>query len=107
VIKFYLLYTRTILKTNLLLSFAFTLVAALISVAVPNKNFELKYVTTFFTQSMMTGGFLLAILYYNFSRKNEYYFYYNAGIGRVNLIVGAYLFHLILAVPLLIIIFHA
>jgi len=35
----------------------------------------------------MTGGPLLSLFYKEISRKNEYYFYYNRGISKLNLIV--------------------
>jgi hypothetical protein len=49
----------------------------------------------------MTGGFFLSAYYFEITRKNEYYFYYNLGISKVRLWLLTYLLHLIFILPLL------
>jgi len=49
----------------------------------------------------MTGGFFLSAYYFEITRKNEYYFYYNLGISKVKLLLLTYSLHLIFILPLL------
>jgi hypothetical protein len=49
----------------------------------------------------MTGGFFLSAYYFEITRKNEYYFYYNLGISKVRLWLLTYSLHLIFILPLL------
>jgi hypothetical protein len=60
-----------------------------------------------FMLSFLTGGYLLGVLYFEFTRYKEYYFYYNLGISKLRLIIFAYLFHLIVSIPLLVILYYA
>ena len=49
----------------------------------------------------MTGGFLLSAFYFEITRRNEYYFYYNLGLSKIKLIMSAYFLNFIIVVPLL------
>jgi hypothetical protein len=49
----------------------------------------------------MTGGFLLSAFYFEITRKNEYYFYYNLGLSKIKLLLTAYLLSFLLVIPIL------
>jgi hypothetical protein len=44
-----------------------------------------------FILSLFTGGFLLSVFFFGLAYENRYYFYYNKGFSKVQLIGGAYL----------------
>lgn len=44
---------------------------------------------------LMTGGSLLSIWYKDLSRKNDYYFYYNRGLGKGQLMLFTVLMNLL------------
>lgn len=51
----------------------------------------------------MTGGFLISAYYFEITKKNEYYFYYNLGLSKIRLLLVAYVLHVISVLPLLLI----
>jgi hypothetical protein len=59
-----------------------------------------------YTIWILTGGFLFSIFFYEMRKKNEYYFYYNLGISKLRLILGAYLLNFIIVIPLLIVLYY-
>jgi hypothetical protein len=50
---------------------------------------------------MMTGGFLLSAFYFEITRKNEYYFYYNLGLSKIKLLSIAYLLNFLFVIPII------
>ena len=44
-----------------------------------------------FMLSLFTGGFALSVFFFGLAYENRYYFYYNKGFSKVQLIGGAYL----------------
>jgi len=44
-----------------------------------------------FTLSLFTGGFALSVFFFGLAYENRYYFYYNKGFSKLQLIGGAYL----------------
>jgi hypothetical protein len=50
---------------------------------------------------IMTGGFLLSAFYFEITRKNEYYFYYNLGFSKIKLLLIAYLLNFLFVVPII------
>lgn len=97
------LYNRSIFKINLMASFVFALFLS------PNlmDDFSIKTIIAAFLNgliiSLPTGGFLLALFFYQISRKNEYYFFYNMGLSRIQLVIGSYIIHILVLIPLIII----
>ncbi len=55
---------------------------------------------------MMTGGPILSIFYKEISKKNEYYFYYNRGISKVNLIAFSMILNMLTGIILIQVITH-
>lgn len=51
----------------------------------------------------MFGGPLLCLLYYEMTRKNEYYFYYNRGISKLSLFITTLSTYILIGCLLLII----
>lgn len=102
-IRLYLLYNKSILKTNLIFSILFTILKVVLTLEKTIDHFPYSIALNSFIVSILTGGFFLSILYFQVSKKNEYYFYFNLGLSQVKLIGIAYLFHIILITPLLII----
>jgi hypothetical protein len=105
-IRPYILYFKTILKTNALVSIPLTILFALPSLSGSTLHSLFYLGISSYIVWLMTGGFLLSLLYFHFSRKNEYYFYYNLGLTKVKLIMIAYLFHLVIITPFLLILFY-
>jgi len=105
-ISLYLLYFKGILKTNIILSVLFTM-SSLLYLNIGNTLGSLvEYVLRCFIIAMMTGGFLFGVYYFEITRKNEYYFYYNVGLTKAKLLLMAYLFHLVVMIPFLIILIN-
>ena len=52
----------------------------------------------------MTGGPLISIFYKEISRKNEYYFYYNRGISKLNLIIISLILNILIGLVILFIV---
>jgi hypothetical protein len=100
-IRPYILYFKTILKTNALVSIPLTILFALPSLSGSTLHSLFYLGISSYIVWLMTGGFLLSLLYFHFSRKNEYYFYYNLGISKMKLILLTYSLHLIFIAPLL------
>lgn len=56
-----------------------------------------------FCFSFMSAGFLMSLLYQELSHKTEYYFYYNKGISRFNLVSASALLNVPIGlIPLLV-----
>ena len=97
------LYNRSIFKINLMASFVFALFLS------PNLMEDYSIKTIFIATlngliiSLPTGGFILALFFYQISRKNEYYFFYNMGLSRIQLMIGSYVIHILTLIPLIII----
>lgn len=96
---------RKILKTNLILSVVLSLLSLL---AMPDfsKYTPLHFFLLCFIVWILTGGFMLTAYYFELTGKNEIYFYYNLNLSRLKRIGIAYLMHVIIAIPLLIILYY-
>jgi len=92
-------YCLFVFKLDLLISLLTTFISAPLS----PEGITFDLLSYFFILSYLSGGFLLGILYFEFARKQEYYFYYNLGISKLRLILTSYLFNLVLSMPLMII----
>ena len=55
--------------------------------------------------AIMTAGTFLSLFYKELSKKNEYYFYYNRGISKINLYVFTIILNVFTGI-LLHLIFH-
>ncbi|HVI47132.1 MAG TPA: hypothetical protein VM802_19805 [Chitinophaga sp.] len=53
-----------------------------------------------FITSFFTGGFFLAVFFYELRYKKSYYFYYNKGFSKVKLITATYMASLLLLIIL-------
>ena len=105
-IRLLLPYNKTILKNNLILSVFLSILSILRFLALPTRH-SIAYIIIFiYTAWILTGGFLLSASYFEMTRKNEYYFYYNLGISKIKLILTAYLLNFIFVVPLLIALYY-
>ncbi len=54
-----------------------------------------------FGLSLLTGGFLLSLYFYEKRYKANYYFYFNKGLSRLNLVLSAYSLNVLLLLILL------
>lgn len=54
----------------------------------------------YFPVATMTGGPFISLLYKEITARNEYYFYYNRGIPRINLIIFSMTLNILLGVIL-------
>lgn len=105
----FLPYNKTILKINIIFSIILALISSLF-IKVISESLALKEKTPhsilhlaiwYYIIWIMTGGFLLSAYYFEVTRKNEYYFYYNLGLTKIKLILFAYILHIIFILPLL------
>ncbi len=107
--KLLLPYNKSILKTNIVFSLILAFISTLISgiysklLSAPEKQLQsiLHQFTGHYVVWILTGGFLLSAFYFEVTRKNEYYFYYNIGLGKMKLLYYTYALHLIFIVPIL------
>ncbi len=93
-------YNKTILKLNIVFSTVLTFLSYLL-LSKESSHSPMFLVISAFAFWIMTGGFLLSAYYFEISRKNEYYFYYNMGISKIKLLILTYTLHLIFILPLL------
>ena len=88
--KLKLLYAfyKSTLTINLSASFLLTILTLAVSIS-ENWGTGLGGLLVNFVQSFLlvflTAGFLISIIYKELTYKEEYYFYYNRGVGRVKL----------------------
>jgi hypothetical protein len=107
-IRKYLPYFNVVLIFNLVISPIATVFSTLLSKSfLTDQVITLHKVISMFVFFFITGGFLIGATYFELARKSEYYLYYNLGIAKVKLILIAYLFHLILMIPFLILAYYA
>jgi hypothetical protein len=106
-IKVYLTYSLPVLKMNIVFSPLFGFFASILKKNFSEQGITLDDYIYLFMLSFLTGGFLLGTLLFEFSRRREYYFYYNLGISKLKLIGFTYLLHLILTVPIMMIAHYA
>lgn len=95
-LKLYLHYHRSLLAFNL----PFSLLVSVVGFAVAARG--LIGLINGFSLSLLTGSFILSLYFYEQRYKDQYYFYHNKGLGKVALIVGSYLFNVVLAILLFI-----
>jgi len=98
--KLFLPYNKTVLKTNIIFSIFLTFLSSLLFLARPSTHSPVFIIICCFIIWILTGGFLLSAGYFEISRKNEYYFYYNLGLSKIKLILLAYLLNLVTVLPL-------
>lgn len=101
-IRLFLPYNKTVLKTNIIFSIFLTLLSSLILLAIPSPHSPTYIILRSFVVWIMTGGFLLSAFYFEITRKNEYYFYYNLGLSKIKLLFTAYLLSFIFVLPVLV-----
>lgn len=53
-----------------------------------------------FSLSLLTGGFILSVYLFEQRQKEQYFFYHNMGLSKINLIVSAFLFNLAIVILL-------
>jgi len=100
-IRLFLPYNKTILKTNIIFSIFLTLLSGAILLSIPSTHSPAYIIIRSFVIWMMTGGFLLSAFYFEITRKNEYYFYYNLGLSKIRLLSNAYLLSFIFVITIL------
>jgi hypothetical protein len=102
-------YNKTILKLNIIFSSVLALISSAIiratsdlaGLAEKDPPSLLHLLIWYFIIWILTGGFFLSAFYFDVTRKNEYYFYYNLGISKIKLFLLTYSLHLIFILPLL------
>ena len=102
-IKKLLPYCLLVIKIDLFISILATISTAPLS----PKGITFDSLSYLFFLSFFSGGFLTGVLYFEFARKQEYYFYFNLGISKSRLVLASYLFNLVVVLPLLIIAVYA
>jgi hypothetical protein len=50
---------------------------------------------TVFSIGFISGGYFASLLYYELTKSNQYYFYYNKGISRFQLYLSGFVFNLV------------
>lgn len=102
-------YNKSILKINIILSSIPTIISS-VSIRITSDvagledkdaQSPLYFLIYYYSIWILTGGFVLSALYFEITRKNEYYFYYNMGLSKIKLILFAYTLHIIFILPLL------
>lgn len=106
-IKKCLPYSITVLKLNLLVSIMVTALASVLAMYLYENGITLARIIYFFIISFLTGGYLSGTLFFEMVKNREYYFYFNLGFSKLRLIGMTYLFHILLALPFIIMIIYA
>lgn len=118
----YLLFSKAILRYNLAFTFLFSLllwplylkedIVRSVTSGLTSDYFDYTVsaigmaMIRAFMWSFLTGGFIIAMFYYESRHKNEYYFYHNLGLTKSRLIIISYLSHLGLSLPVLFILYY-
>lgn len=93
-LRLYLHYHRQLLAFNL----PFSLLVGVVSLAISAGG--IVGLINGFSLSLLTGSFALSVYFYSQRYSQQYYFYHNMGISKQELIIGAYLLNVMLAVLL-------
>lgn len=93
-IKKILPFSISVLKVNLVISSLATFFYNNLFVLSLEEKTTATGIMTSFVISFLTGGFLLGFLFFEFFHRQEYYLFYNLGIGKLRLILVTYLFHI-------------
>lgn len=118
----YLLFSKAIIRYNLLFTFLFSLflwplmlkedIVRSVTSGLTSDYFDytvsavgLAFIRAFIW-SFLTGGFLVAVLFYESRHKNEYYFYNNLGLTKFRLLIMSYLLHFCISIPFMYILYH-
>jgi hypothetical protein len=82
------------------------LINILCSVALPFADFPtyIEYFPHLFALSFATLGLLVSFVYKEFVRRDEYYFYYNAHVSRLQLYLSCFFVNGLIAVLILVVI---
>lgn len=91
-------YFRELFKFN----FLFSLVLGLAGIAITS-GAMFSWFLKFFLFTYFTGGFLLAVFFYNLRFSHQYYSYYNKGFSKITLNILAYVLNMPLLTLLLLI----
>lgn len=118
----YLLFSKAILKYNLAFTFLFSLllwplylkedIVRSVTSGLTSDYFDYTVsavgmaMIRAFMWSFLTGGFIIAVFYYESRHRNEYYFFFNLGMTKSGLIIISYLVHFVISIPLLYILYH-
>lgn len=51
-----------------------------------------------FSICFLTGGYIISLGYFEVSRPNQYYFYYNQGLSKLRLYIVSYLYNAVFGV---------
>ena len=94
-------YNKSILKLNIVFSIVLTFLSSLAFLSKESSHSAIFLVIAYYAFWIMTGGFFLSAYYFEITRKNEYYFYYNIGISKIKLLLLTYSLHMIFILPLL------
>jgi hypothetical protein len=77
------------------------MLSSLVFLARPSPHSPAYIIIYSFVVWIMTGGFLLSAFYFEISRRNEYYFYYNLGLSKIKLLLTAYLLNFLFVIPVI------
>ena len=94
-------YNKTILKLNIIFSLVLTFLSSLLFLSKKSSHSPIFLIIAFYAFWIISGGFFLSAYYFEITRKNEYYFYYNLGISKIKLLLLTYSLHIIFILPLL------
>lgn len=84
-------------KSTLIINWAFSLGFSFIILS----SLTIQSLIIPMTIMSMTGGPLISIFYKEITRNNEYYFYYNRGISKINLIIASLILNVLVGAILI------
>lgn len=91
---FYLCYFKSTLAISIPLAIVYGFLYVL---ATTDKNLDLNIVISIL-KCWCTIGLFFAIGYKHYTHSNEYYFYHNAGISKINLFVAIFLIYVSISI---------
>lgn len=97
----------TYLKSTLLISIACAIPISFMGISRGNsevfESYPFLQIVSNFLRVCCFAGLPISILYKEFTKKNEYYFYYNMGISKINLIVATATLYILFSIIIYII----
>lgn len=95
----YLIFLRSTLIISIPVSIAFTFVAGLGYSGSEMPGLEMfSDLISVFLKILCVGGLAASLLYKETVRKNEYYFYFNAGISKISLFIVSFISYVLFSV---------
>ncbi|MDR2953670.1 MAG: hypothetical protein LBV43_01145 [Prevotella sp.] len=94
----YLIFFKSTLLMSIGFAIPFSFIAMSNGFIETEDSYPFLQLISSFLRMCCLAGFPISLLYKEFTKKQEYYFYYNAGLSKVNLIVVTFILYILLSI---------